>query len=191
MDRKGRRFLTLASLVGIILFLALLGVSFFQLRAHSPPTHRPPVWSSCASHTSCYDCTMDSACGFCGDSSGGICVPGNSTDPTNATACDSVRVAWTDTALAFMSGGSRGVGNSSTNASVAVYHGASCPTAGFNWGYLALVGVGGYLAFFQVCGNNRFPNIGILNGAQYSNWWKSEYCVERCAILLFAVCCEL
>jgi hypothetical protein len=51
----------------------------------------------------------------------GMCVAGNSTAPFNATVCPNHTP----------------------------YFGESCPSNGFNWGYVALAATTAYLAFFQ------------------------------------------
>ncbi|XP_075993818.1 proton myo-inositol cotransporter-like [Genypterus blacodes] len=83
VDRVGRRKLTLWSLCGTALSLALLAVGFLVSALHSPAvTLHPtdPQNSTCRLYGSCDPCMLDPNCGFCyNDNTAGVfnssCVP--------------------------------------------------------------------------------------------------------------------
>ncbi|KAI0234397.1 Proton myo-inositol cotransporter [Lamellibrachia satsuma] len=84
VERLGRRKLTLASLVGSMVSLAILAVGFQLMALKSPPvtvheytTNRTDY---CDSHSSCGSCTHDADCGYCFVDTGqwptnGSCLP--------------------------------------------------------------------------------------------------------------------
>ncbi|RVE71275.1 hypothetical protein OJAV_G00050200 [Oryzias javanicus] len=68
VERVGRRKLTLGSLLGTGLSLALLAVGFLLSAQSSPPVTFHPVDpnnSTCRLYGSCEPCTLDPGCGFC------------------------------------------------------------------------------------------------------------------------------
>uniref|UniRef100_A0A8C9SAL3 Proton myo-inositol cotransporter n=1 Tax=Scleropages formosus TaxID=113540 RepID=A0A8C9SAL3_SCLFO len=67
VDRAGRRRLTLGSIAGTVMSLALLGVGFLLSARNSPSvTAHPSVLnSSCSQYGSCEPCMLDPNCGFC------------------------------------------------------------------------------------------------------------------------------
>ncbi|XP_061679791.1 proton myo-inositol cotransporter-like isoform X2 [Syngnathoides biaculeatus] len=68
VDRVGRRKLTLASLTGTALSLAVLSVGFLLAAQYSPAVTLRPIDthnSSCVLYSSCGDCMLNPACGFC------------------------------------------------------------------------------------------------------------------------------
>lgn len=133
VERAGRRCLTLGSLLGVAAFLGLLGFSFYMMKATSPAAQGFAGSDACQFKT-CYDCVFDSQCGYCQvpGADSGFCFEGNETDPVNATAMQ-------------LHCGKNGT-----------YHGQSCPVDGFDYGVLSLVGVAGYLGFFQA-GMGQMP----------------------------------
>lgn len=87
VEKAGRRKLVLASLAGVILSLAVLGVAFFLANATSPVAYAPVnetscrAYDSCAGWNNCDDCVIDDECHYCvfSDSYGssisiGLCV---------------------------------------------------------------------------------------------------------------------
>ncbi|XP_015784390.1 proton myo-inositol cotransporter isoform X2 [Tetranychus urticae] len=76
VERTGRRKLTLASLSGVILSLAVLAAGFQLIESESPAIHPEPLNSSlpisfsakmdiCSIQTSCRSCITRPECGFC------------------------------------------------------------------------------------------------------------------------------
>ena len=119
--------------LGVAAFLGLLGFSFYMMKATSPAAQGFAGSDACQFKT-CYDCVFDSQCGYCQvpGADSGFCFEGNETDPVNATAMQ-------------LHCGKNGT-----------YHGQSCPVDGFDYGVLSLVGVAGYLGFFQA-GMGQMP----------------------------------
>lgn len=64
VDRSGRRMLTLASLIGVILSLVALGASFYAAEFASTPVTSS---GACGGLSTCFDCVANAACGFCGE----------------------------------------------------------------------------------------------------------------------------
>ncbi|XP_067935767.1 proton myo-inositol cotransporter-like [Watersipora subatra] len=65
VEKMGRRPLTLLSLLGAIISLAVLGVGFQMEVIHSPAVDFNETSSNCSSHRTCGDCRMDIGCGYC------------------------------------------------------------------------------------------------------------------------------
>ena len=83
VERAGRRKLTLASLAGVVVALLALGGGFFYSERTSPHAlpHGPAAGANgtgggsgggCQAYRSCFDCVVDSGCGFCGPAGGGF-----------------------------------------------------------------------------------------------------------------------
>ena len=124
VERLGRRRLTLGSLAGVALALAALGGGFYYSKA----TSAAAVPTAGCEYSTCYECVLDAACGFC--SAGGACVAGNATAASNASACAAA--------------GADPAGSA--------YHGRSCPKAAgaLNVGGIwTLCATSFYLAAFQ------------------------------------------
>eukprot|EP00644_Phytophthora_capsici_P009280 jgi/Phyca11/563757/estExt2_Genewise1.C_PHYCAscaffold_130098 len=62
VDRKGRRLLTLGSLIGILLSLTALGASFYAAELQSVEAAGV---GSCSQFSTCLDCIASTTCGFC------------------------------------------------------------------------------------------------------------------------------
>ena len=136
VERAGRRKLTLASLAGVVVALVALGGGFFYSECTSPHAlpHGPAAGANntggsggCQAYRSCFDCVVDSGCGFCGPAGGGsgYCVAGNATGPSAGAAA-------------------------ATCASLAghVWSPQSCPGGNLG-GHISLVATAAYLAAFQ------------------------------------------
>ena len=72
VERIGRRHLTLGSLIGTTISLAILAIGFQVAAFHSPPvTIKAPFNTTqeqqCANYTFCNSCMTDKFCGFCYD----------------------------------------------------------------------------------------------------------------------------
>ncbi|KAM3859055.1 proton myo-inositol cotransporter-like [Diretmus argenteus] len=70
VERVGRRRLTLGSVMGTCLSLALLAIGFLLSAQHSPPVTFHPrdpsmVNSTCSTYQMCEPCMLDPGCGFC------------------------------------------------------------------------------------------------------------------------------
>ncbi|CAK4085127.1 unnamed protein product [Aphanomyces euteiches] len=83
VDRIGRRALTLGSLAGVVLMLAVLGGGFYVAEMESVQAHGI---GECAHLSTCFDCVASAQCGFCAQ--GNVCYPGSATGPSHA-ACGS------------------------------------------------------------------------------------------------------
>ncbi|OQR83334.1 proton myo-inositol cotransporter [Achlya hypogyna] len=80
VDRMGRRPLTLLSLVGVVVSLFFLGLTFYFAEAASTKVEGFDV---CSHITTCFDCAANSHCGFCASPFGPAkCVPGDALGPT-------------------------------------------------------------------------------------------------------------
>ncbi|XP_056132419.1 proton myo-inositol cotransporter-like [Lampris incognitus] len=87
VERVGRRKLTLGSIMGTCLSLALLAIGFLLSAQHSPsvslhPTDPSLVNSTCIKYQACEMCMLDPGCGFCYRENGSAlfassCVPVN------------------------------------------------------------------------------------------------------------------
>lgn len=98
VDHTGRRTLVLISLFFVTLSLLGLGFSFYLARISSESVHNAigdtcekqpaTVWDGVTTY--CYDCTSIPTCGYCG----GMCVPGNSTQPFDVDLCP-IHSEWT------------------------------------------------------------------------------------------------
>lgn len=93
VERVGRRPLLLASMIGTIVSLCLMGGAFFLINIDSTPvtasTLQPSLFGDeitdgmvrCTAHSNCDYCVTDEHCGFCPlvpvgeESTNGICVP--------------------------------------------------------------------------------------------------------------------
>ncbi|KAF4036857.1 Sugar (and other) transporter [Phytophthora infestans] len=62
VDRKGRRLLTLGSLIGIFLSLTALGASFYAAELRSVEA---AGFGECSQFSTCLDCIASTTCGFC------------------------------------------------------------------------------------------------------------------------------
>ncbi|KAM9854273.1 proton myo-inositol cotransporter-like isoform 2-T2 [Aulostomus maculatus] len=155
VERVGRRKLTLGSLIGTALSLALLAVGFLLSAQNSPPITLHPVDpqnSTCRSYGSCERCMLDPNCGFCyRENSSGVynssCLPVNqeSTDHSAWGQCSNLTEA--------------------TASSLWAYN--YCPTS-YSW--IVLMGLILYLAFFA-------PGMGpmpwTVNSEIYPLWARS------------------
>ncbi|KAJ8381829.1 hypothetical protein SKAU_G00026070 [Synaphobranchus kaupii] len=70
VDRVGRRRLTLGSIIGTSLSLAVLAIGFLLSSQHTPPvtfhpSHPGMANSTCMRYGSCESCMLDPTCGFC------------------------------------------------------------------------------------------------------------------------------
>lgn len=161
VDRVGRRVITLTSLGGVAVALILLGGSFFYSLEVSPPCLATPsdsgVAAQCAAHSRCFDCVGDANCGFCqppGNSSsrGGYCVPGNTTGPLNYSIADGgcMQQSNASTSLGWLEVEPQ-VGSWNTGGeSEWVYDACPIGPGKVNvGGWLSLVSLGLYVAFFQ------------------------------------------
>ncbi|KAL2093338.1 hypothetical protein ACEWY4_010650 [Coilia grayii] len=93
VERVGRRKLTLGSIVGTALSLAVLAIGFLLSAQTSPPVTLHPVGpvlnSSCTQYRFCEPCMLDPDCGFCYGENGTSlfetsCVPVNQANPEEA-----------------------------------------------------------------------------------------------------------
>lgn len=155
VDRVGRRKLTLGSLVGTGLSLALLAVGFLLSAQNSPAVTLHPFDSqnsTCKLYGFCESCMLDPNCGFCyRENSTGVydasCVPVNqaSTDHAAWGSCSNLTEA--------------------ANSSLWAYN--YCPTS-YSW--IVLLGLILYLAFFA-------PGMGpmpwTVNSEIYPLWARS------------------
>ncbi|GMF10715.1 unnamed protein product [Phytophthora lilii] len=92
VDRKGRRMLTLGSLVGIVLSLTALGASFYAAELQSVESTGV---GGCSQFSTCLDCIASTTCGFCSEgrvsesSTAGtvinLCLPGTPTSVTQGS----------------------------------------------------------------------------------------------------------
>ncbi|OQR91760.1 proton myo-inositol cotransporter [Thraustotheca clavata] len=80
VDRMGRRPLTLASLLGVIMALFLLGLTFYYAETGSTQVQG---LGDCSYISSCFDCAAKSGCGYCltKQVQKPLCVPGNISGP--------------------------------------------------------------------------------------------------------------
>ncbi|XP_013406068.1 proton myo-inositol cotransporter [Lingula anatina] len=153
VEKVGRRTLTLGSLGGTVLSLALLAVGF-QLAANYSPSVSVVEGAlgndSCGQHSWCNDCMVDPSCGYCYVSTSTGAVNGSCL-PTNGTG--SVSVA------------GRCAGTHLPNNLHWAYD--FCPT---NYSWMALAGLVIYLAFFA-------PGMGpmpwTINSEIYPLWARS------------------
>ncbi|XP_076589795.1 proton myo-inositol cotransporter-like isoform X2 [Chaetodon auriga] len=155
VERVGRRKLTLGSLAGTGLSLALLAVGFLLSAQNSPPVGLHPVDSqnsSCRLYESCEFCMLDPGCGFCYRENGtGVydasCVPVNQVSTDHA--------AW----------GRCYNQTEATDSPIWAYN--YCPTS-YSW--IVLMGLILYLAFFA-------PGMGSMpwtvNSEIYPLWARS------------------
>lgn len=155
VERVGRRKLTLGSLLGTGLSLALLAVGFLLSAQNSPPVTLHPVDSqnsTCRLYGSCESCMLDPDCGFC--------YRDNSTTVFDSS-CVPVDQASTDHA-AWGRCSNRTEGPDS---SIWAYN--YCPTS-YSW--TVLMGLILYLAFFA-------PGMGpmpwTVNSEIYPLWARS------------------
>ncbi|KAM8750340.1 proton myo-inositol cotransporter-like isoform 2-T2 [Acanthopagrus schlegelii] len=155
VERVGRRKLTLGSLIGTGLSLALLAVGFLLSAMNSPPVTLHPVGSqnsTCNLYSTCEFCMLDPACGFC--------YRDNGTTVYNAS-CVPVNQKSTDHA-------SWGRCSNQTEATDSLFWAYNyCPTA-YSW--IVLMGLLLYLACFA-------PGMGpmpwTVNSEIYPLWARS------------------
>ncbi|XP_069570589.1 solute carrier family 2 member 13b [Brachyistius frenatus] len=155
VERVGRRKLTLGSLLGTSLSLAVLAVGFLLSALNSPPVTLHPVDphnSTCRLYGSCERCMLDPGCGFCYRDNGtrvfdSSCVPVDQT----FTDYPAWGRCWNQTEAA---GGPMWAYN-------------YCPTS-YSW--IVLMGLILYLAFFA-------PGMGTtpwtVNSEIYPLWARS------------------
>ncbi|XP_078138238.1 proton myo-inositol cotransporter-like isoform X5 [Centroberyx gerrardi] len=94
VERVGRRKLTLGSIMGTCLSLALLAIGFLLSAQHSPPVTFHPLDpsmanSTCSKYQLCEPCMLDPGCGFCYRENGSAlstssCVPVNTASTEQA-----------------------------------------------------------------------------------------------------------
>ncbi|XP_076007864.1 proton myo-inositol cotransporter-like [Genypterus blacodes] len=157
VERVGRRKLTLWSIVGTSLSLALLAVGFLLSAQHSPPVTLHPLDpsmanSTCSKYPLCEPCMLDPGCGFCYRENGSELV---------ASSCVSVNKASTEQAA-------WGRCSNSSQAREQIYWAFNyCPTS-YSW--LVLLGLVAYLAAFA-------PGMGpmpwTINSEIYPLWARS------------------
>lgn len=155
VERVGRRKLTLGSLFGTGLSLALLGVGFLVSAQSSPPITLHPVDpqnSTCRLYGSCEFCMLDPGCGFCFLEHGST-VFNSSCAPVNEASRD--HAAW-GRCLNQTEGG---------HGPIWAYN--YCPTS-YSW--IILMGLILYLAFFA-------PGMGTMpwtvNSEIFPLWARS------------------
>ncbi|GMF60558.1 unnamed protein product [Phytophthora fragariaefolia] len=93
VDRKGRRVLTLGSLVGIVVSLTALGVSFYCAELQSVSAVGA---GGCSQFTTCRDCIASTTCGFCSYGkrpesailTSNLCLPGTSTSTSQGSCAN-------------------------------------------------------------------------------------------------------
>ncbi|KAE9003304.1 Proton myo-inositol cotransporter [Phytophthora rubi] len=98
VDRKGRRVLTLASLVGIVFSLTALGASFYSAELQSVDIMGV---GECSHFSTCLDCIACTTCGFCSEgmlpgsstSTPNLCLPGTRASPMQGS-CTSANWAF-------------------------------------------------------------------------------------------------
>ncbi|KAL4656779.1 proton myo-inositol cotransporter-like [Arapaima gigas] len=154
VERVGRRRLTLGSIFGTCLSLAVLAVGFLLSAQHSPPVtlHPANLNSSCTRYELCEPCMLDPGCGFCYRENrsavfAASCVPVNPGSTEEA--------AW-------------GRCSNTTDADSGLYWAYNyCPTS-YSW--MVLLGLILYLAFFA-------PGMGpmpwTINSEIYPLWARS------------------
>jgi len=80
IEKVGRRKLTLASVLGVVVALCLLAATFYMLDHNSlHVTHDVPsnITTGCGQFTDCTSCVMSSNCGFCYVDTGGEFMNGS------------------------------------------------------------------------------------------------------------------
>ncbi|XP_071363023.1 proton myo-inositol cotransporter-like [Trachinotus anak] len=152
VERVGRRKLTLGSLLGTGLSLALLAVGFLLSALNSPPITLDSQNSTCRQYGSCELCMLDPDCGFCYRENG-TRVFDSSCVPVNQASTD--HAAW----------GRCSNQTEAIDSPIWAYN--YCPTS-FSW--VVLVGLILYLAFFA-------PGMGpmpwTVNSEIYPLWARS------------------
>lgn len=155
VEKVGRRKLTLGSLLGTGLSLALLAVGFLLSAQNSPPiTLHPldPQNSTCRAYGSCEGCMLDPDCGFC-FLENGTNVYDSSCVPVNQSSTD--HAAW----------GRCSNGTEASDNPIWAYN--YCPSS-YSW--IVLFGLILYLAFFA-------PGMGpmpwTVNSEIYPLWARS------------------
>ncbi|KAM7397155.1 hypothetical protein PAMP_020149 [Pampus punctatissimus] len=155
VERVGRRKLTLGSLIGTGLSLALLAVGFLLSAQTSPPVSLHPVDSqnsTCRLYGSCEFCMLDPDCGFCYRENG-TRVYDSSCVPVDNDSVD--HAAW----------GRCSNRTEATGSPIWAYN--YCPTS-YSW--IVLMGLILYLAFFA-------PGMGpmpwTVNSEIYPLWARS------------------
>uniref|UniRef100_H3D887 Proton myo-inositol cotransporter n=1 Tax=Tetraodon nigroviridis TaxID=99883 RepID=H3D887_TETNG len=155
VDRLGRRKLTLGSLLGTGLSLALLAVGFLLSAQNSPSISLHPLDpenSTCSLYENCQPCMLDPLCGFCYRDNG-TAVYDSSCVPVNQTYTN--LAAWGRCS------------NQTGAAGEAFWAYNYCPTS-YSW--LVLLGLLLYLAFFA-------PGMGTMpwtvNSEIYPLWARS------------------
>ncbi|XP_055365337.1 proton myo-inositol cotransporter-like isoform X3 [Betta splendens] len=155
VERVGRRKLTLGSLLGTALSLALLAIGFLLSAQNSPPVTLHPVDaqnSTCRLYGSCEGCMLDPNCGFCYRENGST-LYNSSCVPVNAASTD--QAAWGRCS------------NQTEAAHSPAWAYNYCPTS-YSW--VVLLGLILYLAFFA-------PGMGTMpwtvNSEIYPLWARS------------------
>ncbi|XP_077373313.1 proton myo-inositol cotransporter-like isoform X2 [Festucalex cinctus] len=156
VDRVGRRKLTLASLMGTALGLAVLSVGFLLSAQYSPPVTLHPVDSnnsSCSQYGFCGDCMLNPACGFCYHENSSRSVFDSSCLPVNPKSTE--HSAW------------GGCANQTETSEGPFWAYNFCPTS-YSW--IVLMGLLLYLTFFA-------PGMGpmpwTVNSEIYPLWARS------------------
>ncbi|XP_029901216.1 proton myo-inositol cotransporter-like [Myripristis murdjan] len=157
VERVGRRKLTLGSIIGTCLSLALLAVGFLMSAQHSPPVTFHPLDpamanSTCSKYQLCEPCMLDPGCGFCYRENGSALVT-SSCVPVNTASTE--QAAWGRCS------------NSSQMREQTYWAYNYCPTS-YSW--LVLLGLVLYLAAFA-------PGMGpmpwTINSEIYPLWARS------------------
>uniref|UniRef100_A0AC35UAT8 MFS domain-containing protein n=1 Tax=Rhabditophanes sp. KR3021 TaxID=114890 RepID=A0AC35UAT8_9BILA len=110
IEKVGRRFLLLLSIIGVVVSLSLMGGSFLLINRTSAEITKyslngsvtqPTDYSYCNSFSLCDDCTnTGNRCGFCGDENNikvsGFCLPVNPDDATYGSSVGECRIKSSD-----------------------------------------------------------------------------------------------
>ncbi|KAF7633453.1 Proton myo-inositol cotransporter [Meloidogyne graminicola] len=84
IEKRGRRFLLLLSILAVFISLLLMGGAFLLINKNSISSLNKNIplidqniqsFNRCISHSNCDFCTTDELCGFCEKKGGGFCLP--------------------------------------------------------------------------------------------------------------------
>ncbi|XP_042563392.1 solute carrier family 2 member 13b isoform X2 [Clupea harengus] len=156
VERVGRRRLTLGSIVGTAISLAVLAVGFLLSAQSSPPVSSHPIGqvlnSSCTQYRFCEPCMLDPECGFCYRENG---TSSFDTSCVSVNPVSTAEAAW----------GRCNNGSQETSGTFWAYN--YCPTR-YSW--IVLLGLLLYLASFA-------PGMGpmpwTINSEIYPLWARS------------------